>query len=856
MFGWSQRNATWWRLVVVLILSGSVSAAAQVASREEVPLTFSVPRLISQEIIVWYDGDQLFLPMLEVFGLLSVDARYDSDRNTISGFFLEQEREFALALRTARLTTWEKQQFLAPSEAIVVSPEVYLRSDLYAEFFGLEFTFDFAELSITLPFDSTFPAWERIERERRRTRLLAQEEQLGRVTPLATVRPWLGGAVLDWSLSTTPYGPGNELYSGQLGAVVAKGDLEVGFTGDSRRGIDADALNGRWRFVVDRTPYLGQVLLGDVNATGSIGRGLRGAALTNRPVVPRRYFQTIEIAGTTGPDWEVELYVGGRLVDFQTTGPSGRYRFSVDVDYGGSIIEVRKFGPNGEQETEQRYLQVPFDLVPEGELEYQAVAGEDRFGSDSGWYALGNIAYGVAPNVTLGVGVEHLLSGDSSVSPQLAASLSGQLTGNVTAAARWLPRRSIGGNLLLTMPASVSASLSHSRYFDRSDELARGLVSETDLTLSTPLRIAGQQVSARYNLAFDQFDERAVYRMYASVGVSTRYAFLSALGRYSGASDIDGPIENRIQLIASIQRLRLARPLLRFEYDLLTKRVTSYGIDVSRSVLGTSQLTLSYRESPLAGSRSVGLTFTYLTDFAQTTARASSSTRQTVVTTSHRGSIQWDQATGGVHLSRRAGVGRGHARLRPFLDYDADGTIDAGEPLVETATARLWRSTGRPAGGRRRTHPGLQAYDSYVLQVDPTSLPDPLTRPLFDDVAIDVMPNMVTAVDVPVVVAADISGVVERQSTSGRLGIGGLRIQMINLGRDQLTEISTFTTGDYYHLGLIPGRYRIQLDPEQLGQLGYQSEPASHEVIVPAGADPISLEQINFLLLPTTALPR
>ncbi len=79
---------------------------------------------------------------------------------------------------------------------------------------------------------------------------------------------------------------------------------------------------------------------------------------------------------------------------------------------------------------------------------------------------------------------------------------------------------------------------------------------------------------------------------------------------------------------------------------------------------------------------------------------------------------------------------------------------------------------------------------------------------------------------------------------------GGIKVIILNISKESVTEITTFSNGQFYYLGLIPGLYRVYINPGQLKKYGYKSEPAGIEFDIEPVEGGTSVEDINFLLLP------
>jgi hypothetical protein len=112
-------------------------------------------------------------------------------------------------------------------------------------------------------------------------------------------------------------------------------------------------------------------------------------------------------------------------------------------------------------------------------------------------------------------------------------------------------------------------------------------------------------------------------------------------------------------------------------------------------------------------------------------------------------------------------------------------------------------------------------------------------------------PNMVTSIEVPLVIAAEVSGKIQRQIKGDQIGVGGIKVMLFNLAKDVVTEVTSFNDGDYFYLGLVPGTYRAYIEPKQLEQYGYRAEPEVIEFKVDAVEGGSIIEDINFLLIPS-----
>ncbi|MEK7774767.1 MAG: hypothetical protein AAB305_02650, partial [Candidatus Zixiibacteriota bacterium] len=337
-------------------------------------------------------------------------------------------------------------------------------------------------------------------------------------------------------------------------------------------------------------------------------------------------------------------------------------------------------------------------------------------------------------------------------------------------------------------------------------------------------------------------------------GVSTTLfkVFLSYLGKYKvSQSRMQKQKGMASQLLMSTQLLRFLWPQVRLDYDHTTSKIEQYGVFLNKRILRTGQLTLSYERNEPAKTNSIMLNFSFFTGFAQVTSRAQRIGEQIYVSQVQRGSIQYDQDIHRFRFDRRNSVGYGVAVVRPFMDDNDNGRRDDNEALLPGVKAKISGASGIP-NGKNKTYyyNSLRPYDQYVVQVDQYSIDNPTLKPTNDNYSVTINPNMVNAVEIPIVTVSDVSGLIERQTVQGNSGTGGIKLLFTNISKEMSTTVQTFSNGEYYYLGLLPGMYRAEVDPAQLSKYGYVTEPLYREFEIKPGASGMSLENINFLLVP------
>ena len=855
--------------LIGLILAVGLSVAmrpsagfSQEAVLEEIVVGFEIPRLVKKDIFVQYDGTTVFVPLIEVFGLLDLQVQADLANERISGQLADKSEKFVVDLTRFRVKALGVERDLLRSHYFYDGRDFYLKIDLYAELFGLHMKFDFSELKVRLPLSEDFPAFQKLERRKARTKLTKKKEALRDVRVLPRSREHIAGGALDWRISTNPVGGGAQHYAMEMGGMLLGGDLEVSGGGNTRNGFETDQLNYLWHYYLDDNKYVSQVDLGKFYTVGALGRALTGVRATNRPQVRRKYFQTVQLTGQPGTGWEVELYIGGRLTDFQTTDASGRYDFNLDVFYGASDVQLKLYGPNGEMETRERHFRIPFNLIPKGEVEYAAALGQGTGQGTGRGFAQAGAYYGLTRRLSSGVNVDVPVTPIENETPLYSLETTLQLATNLTLGGSFSPNNRLAFDANYVWPSVITIGANASKFCE---SVFTNPVHQTyswRLSLSSPLRIAGRYLGLRFNISQSEYltfnpanPTRNSLNLTYGLNTSVRPVHLN----YIGQCKISTPGQQRetelfSKIMGSIRFHQKFRPQFLVNYDHSLARLTRYSLMLTRRLWRSAQVTLSYERNPLAGLNSFLVTLHFFTDFLDFSSRSQLAGDRLSMTQLQRGSVRFDHGNKRFLFDRRAAVGYGSAVVRPFRDDNYNGLKDPTEGRVPGLKAKISGVGGRPRGGDRTYYyDRMRPYDEYLVQIDQYSLDDPTLRPSNENYKVTLNPSVVTTIEVPIVTASEISGSVRRTVAGGSAGVGGIRVMLLNISKDVLTEVTTFGDGEYYYLGLLPGSYRAYLDLDQISRAGYRSEPESLEFDIKPGVGGELIENISFLMVPAEA---
>lgn len=121
--------------------------------------------------------------------------------------------------------------------------------------------------------------------------------------------------------------------------------------------------------------YVNHIAVGDLTPQGleltRKNRG-RGFLISNQNSSPSSSINQQSIEGNGLPNWQVELYSNGLLLDTYQIGPDGRYQFNdLNVFLGKNIYVLKWTAPNGSQYSETKTIYKGSDITKAGKAAYR-----------------------------------------------------------------------------------------------------------------------------------------------------------------------------------------------------------------------------------------------------------------------------------------------------------------------------------------------------------------------------------------------------------------------------------------------------------------------------------------------------
>jgi hypothetical protein len=780
-------------------------------------------------------GGEPGVPVRLVLDRLEVAYETEDDGRTIKGHLGGRGRPFEIH-GTERIVHREHAHVLEPDEAAWFEGELFLAPRIFRDVLDVDLRYEPSRLALNLRRDTRLPAYRRLQMERARRYRDPYEDALDPAATIleATTLPY-GGHVLDWNVTTwnmlRPRDFGQTTWSAAYGGDVFGGALRAATSGSVGRPLGAVG-HLSWSRPWD-LPALRETRFGTVVSPGPARRSLLGVVVTNAPIYPHQRYGQVDLPLTLEPHTPVDLFLDGAFLDHYETGPAGLYEGQIPLRYGHNRLELRYLDPYGELRIERLLLRVPRGMLREGDVQYHAATGRDRFDPtlglttlQAGWGATRWLSVLGGSEVVMGAaahrpGVYPYATGLLRVDGRTHLHVSGALGSH------------LGAGVDFASPSMVRIVASHREYAHHPVLQPSTFRRETALQTSVPFRI--QSLPVGLNL-----QAREVHHRGGDRATSLRTLLLlrtPVAGHFVTGYDWRGDLFGWSRQ-EGLLLLRWSRPLPR-QY---VGGAVRLGLEVEPHQRYVRGLSLAWGRH-FWGSRGMRVEAGYLLDrdpFAGYRHEASVSIRghfdgATVtsgLTVPSSGPPQLQsQATGSVTWSEEAGVFSVH-RL-PQIDRGRLLLRLEGQPVEAGSYAFLVDGRRYPVDANgAAVVPTLVRERTYRVFVESTSRADPLLSPRYEEIDVRARANRTLVVDIPVDENFELSGRLYTEPAPGvRRGLGLARVDLVDEATGRTRTLRTFQDGALYDFGIPPGDWRIVPDATQMHLRGLVARPASIRVV-------------------------
>jgi hypothetical protein len=247
---------------------------------------------------------------------------------------------------------------------------------------------------------------------------------------------------------------------------------------------------------------------------------------------------------------------------------------------------------------------------------------------------------------------------------------------------------------------------------------------------------------------------------------------------------------------------------------------------LEKRIKNRATVNMSYEQNFKSKFTSFEVGFRWDFKFAQTGINVRRGGGTTTFVETASGTIMADAKTKFIGTHLRPSVGKGGITIYPFLDLNANGVRDKGEPKVKGLNLNV--------GGGRVEHKekdtliriyDMEPYTTHFLTLFGSNFDNIAWQIKNKTMAVTVDPNQFKVIEVPIDVLGEVAGTVYLGSEGSERGQGRV---IVNIFRKDSTFVSSTLTeedGYFSYIGLRPGKYFAMIDTTQMRRLAMKATP-------------------------------
>jgi cell division protein FtsN len=836
--------------IFILFFLNSFSIFAQdESSVDEISVFLEVPRVGGGEISAVIKGEELYLSVTELFDFLKIKNVPSTGFDTITGFFIDSKASYLISRPYNSITYQGRTTKLNNGDLILTESNLYLHSGYIGKIFGLDCIFNFRSLSVVVDSKLELPLIKEMKLKEVRENLNRLKGEQKADTNIGRTYPVFKSGMADWSITSSEEIDGQKEMRANLtlGSMLAGGEAVAAINYSSNDSFTEKQQYYLWRYVNNDFQPLRQIMLGKISthATSSIYNPVVGIQLTNTPTTFRRSFGTYRLSDKTEPGWIVELYVNNILVNYVKADASGFFTFEIPLVYGNSNVQLKYFSPWGEERVKEQNINIPFNFVPVNTLEYNIGAGivEDTASSR---YSRASLNYGLTRKMTIGGGIEYLSSVESGPTmPYVNASVN--LFNNLMISGEYTYGVRAKGTLAYRLPGNLQFNVDYTKYDKKQKAISFNYLEERKATLSVPLRIhnfSSYQRFTLYQLVLPASKYTTGEWLFSGslFGINTNMTTFAVFLKKT-----DPNIYSNLSLSLRLPFRFAVIPQTQFSYS--QKRFLSTKVGIEKHFFDYGFMNLAYEHNFISRISMAEVGFRYDFSFAQTGLSVRQNSKKTSFIQYARGSLLHDRKTKYLGTDNRTNVGKGGIAIVPYLDLNANGIKDRGEP--KAYGLNIHTNSGRIDISESDTTIrilGLEPYTNCFVELDPDSFDNISWRLKFKSLSVTVDPDILKLVEIPVSVVGEASGKVMIENGSIIKGLGRVIISFYTNDHRLIGKTLSEDDGYFSFLGLAPGAYMVEINKEQLNKLELVADPERIEFRIVSGIDGDIIDNLNFNL--------
>jgi hypothetical protein len=811
----------------LFFFSNSVNISAQEQDDyDEIIVFFSVPRIGGADVPALIKDDEVYLSVIDVFNFLKIKVDYEAGFDQVTGFFLNPQSTYTIDRINNNITYNKKTTPIKSGDLIRTETTLYLKANYFGEVFDLNCLFSFRSLSVVLITSVELPVIREMRLEQMRKNVGQIRGDIIADTTVGRKYPIFHFGMADWMATSTQIvnGKTDTRLSLTTGSVLFGGETNINLNYNPSAPFEKKDQYYYWRFVDNNFKYLRQTMAGKISAdaVSTLNSSVIGVQFSNSPTTYRRSYGTYTLSDVTEPDWLVELYINNVLVDYKRADASGFFSFDVPLIYGYTNVKLQFYGPWGEERSKEKSINVPFNFLPAGEFEYKATAGflED---TSSTRFSRVNFNYGLTGFMTVGAGIEYLSNLETgNFMPFVSTSL--RLAPSLLLSGEYMHGVRVKSVLNYRLPSDLQFEANYTIYDKNQKAVNTSYLEERKISITAPIRTKKLTLFSRLSLnqfITTQSKYTSAELMFSGpiMGINTNFTTNAVFSSFA-KTDVYSNLAFSLRLPKGF----ILMPQTQFNYS--DVNFVSVRGALEKRIKNRGTINVTYEQNFKSKFTSFEVGFRWDFKFAQIGVNMRRGGGATTFVETASGTIMADAKTKFIGTHLRSSVGKGGITIYPFLDLNANGVRDKGEPKVKGLNLNV--------GGGRVEHKerdtliriyDLEPYTTHLLTLYGSNFDNIAWQIKNKTMAVTVDPNQFKIVEVPIDILGEVAGTVYLGSEGSERGQGRV---IVNIFKKDFTLVSSTLTeedGYFSYMGLRPGKYFAMIDTTQMRRLAMKATP-------------------------------
>jgi hypothetical protein len=837
-------------LYILLLIPQNVKAQNPGDDYEEISVFLMVQGNGGYEITAIYKNEQVYLPVSEMFRCLKINQTVSEFNDTISGFYLTENNKYIISMDSHTVFIDGKMVQLTENEMLSTEAlGIALKIDQYGKIFGLDCRFNFNSLSVELKTSHELPVIKELRLEQMRKNISRLRGEVTVDTTYARKYHVFRGFMADWAVYSTQLvgGAAETRTSLGIGTEFLGGETDIELNYSTRTQFDKRQQQYHWRWANNNSNIVKQVVVGKISSRSiaSIYSPLIGTIVTNTPTSYRRSFGTYTMSDFTEPGWTVELYINNVIVDFTTSDASGFYKFDIPLVYGASIVLVKFYGPWGEERQKEQIINVPFNFLPKGEMQY-SISGAMLQDTSHNVFTHTEVSVGISRHLTLGGGYEYLSSIQSSPSIPFVNG-SAQLFSNILINGEYAYGVRTKALLSYSLPSNFVFDIDYTKYAFEQKAITFNYLEERKIRISLPISIRKFKAYSRLSYSQNVLKETKYSTMEATISTFFRGVSANFTGNANWLGNYDKYIYGNLALGFRFFKTLSFRP--QAQYDFSNNKLITTKVELENNFSPKTNLSLTWENNFRSNFNTIELTFRYDFSFAQISLNTRFSNNAIITGQSARGSLATGSGNGHAIFDRRSQVGRAGLTVIPFLDINNNDHRDNNEPITSGMSIRI--NGGRILPDSKDSIiriMDLEPYASYMLEFSDTQFDNIAWQIQNKAISIMMDPNQFKLLEIPIKVMGEINGMVYMKTGTRLKAQSRIVINIFTENGILIAKTQSESDGYFSYIGLAPGKYYAEIDMAQLSRLKAVSNQERFEFEIRPTENGDIIENIEFQL--------